>query len=94
MAEVVSFRFNPEELVHIQKLSTIKKVDRTTAARVLIEYGWNYYILTQYRLGKLSLEKTAKELHMSISDLLDLLAELGIQSPIQYEDYLEGLKNI
>ena len=94
MAEVVSFRFNPEELVHIQKLSTVKKVDRTTAARELIEYGWNYYILTQYRLGKLSFEKTAKELHMSISDLLDLLAELGIQSPIQYEDYLEGLKNI
>ena len=25
---------------------------------------------------------------------MDLLAEIGIKSPIQYEDYLEGLKNI
>lgn len=51
-------------------------------------------IIEQYRLGKFSLGKAAKELHMSLSEFIDLLAELGVQSPIQYEDYLEGLKNI
>ncbi len=93
MAEIVSFRFKPHELEHIHQLSTTKKTDRTTAARELIEYGWIYYVLKQYKEGKLSLERTAKELHMSLSDLLDLLADFGIKSPIQYEDYLEGLKN-
>jgi len=94
MAEIVSFRFKEHELGHIQKLSATKKVDKTAAARELIEYGWRYYILQQYKEGKLSLEKTAKELHTSISELIDLLAELGIKSPITYDDYLEGLKNI
>ncbi len=94
MPDVVSFRFTQDEIAHIQKVAVEKKVDRTAAARELIEYGWNYYILTQYRLGKLSLEKTAKELRIPMTDLIDLLAELGIQSPIQYEEYLEGLKNI
>lgn len=94
MDEIVSFRFKKHELEHIKKLSTVKKVDRTTAAKELIEYGWIYYVIKQYREGKFSLEKTAKELHISISEIIDLLAEVGIKSPISYEDYLEGLKNI
>lgn len=48
----------------------------------------------QYKKGRLSLENTAKELHLPLTDLLDLFAELGIKSPIEYGDYLEGLKNI
>jgi len=94
MVEVVSFRFKPHELAHISKLSEQEKIDRTSAARELIEFGWVYYILNQHKSGKLSLERTAEELHVSISELIDLLANLGIRSPIRYEDYLEGLKNI
>lgn len=94
MTEIVSFRFRMHELMHIKKLSSAKKVDRTTAARELIEYGWQYYILMQYKTGKLSVGKTAEELQMSISELIDLLAEFGIESPLSYGDYLEGLKNI
>ncbi|MBI3032588.1 hypothetical protein HYY69_03875 [Candidatus Woesearchaeota archaeon] len=94
MAKLVSFRFNPHELEHIGNISTIKRIDRTRATRELIEYGWKYYVLKQYKEGKWSLQKTAKELHISLSELLDLLAEIGVKSPILYEDYLEGLKNI
>ena len=94
MAEIVSFRFKEQELGHIQKLSAARKVDKTTAARELIEYGWRYYVLQQYKEGKLSLEKTARELRTSLSELMDLLAELGIKSAIAYDDYLDGLKNL
>lgn len=51
-------------------------------------------VLLEYKKGRLSLETTAKELHLPLTDLLDLLADFGIKSPINYEDYLEGLKNI
>ena len=94
MAEVVSFRFKEHELDHINKLSTARKLDKTAAARELIEFGWTYYVLEQYKQGKFSMERTAKELHISISELIDLLAKFGIKSPILYEDFLEGLKNI
>ena len=50
--------------------------------------------IQQYKEGKLSLERTAKELQTSISELFDILAEFGIETPIEYEDYLEGLKNL
>lgn len=94
MAEIVSFRFKPHELDHITKLSAAKRTDRTTAAKELIEYGWTYYVLKQYKEGRLSLGRTAKELHLTLSELIDVLADLGIKSPITYEDYLEGLRNI
>jgi predicted HTH domain antitoxin len=94
MADVISFRFREHELNHINKLSEEEKTDKTSAARELIEYGWTYYILTQYKKGKISLESAARELQMALTDLIDLLADFGIQSPITYEDYLEGLENI
>lgn len=94
MAEIVSFRFRQHELEHIHQLSHEKKMDRTNAARELIEYGWTYYILRQYKEGKISLERTAEALHITLTELIDLLADMGIQSPLRYDDYLEGLKNI
>ncbi len=54
----------------------------------------NKHTLMQYKQGLLSLGNTAGELHLSLSELLDLLADLGIPSPVQYDDYLEGLRNM
>ena len=54
MADVVSFRFKHHELGHINKLSAAKRTDKTTAARELIEYGWTYYIIEQYKKGEFS----------------------------------------
>jgi hypothetical protein len=33
----------------------------------------------------------AAELDVSVSEALDLLAELGVEAPIEYDDYLKGL---
>ncbi|MBI4141817.1 UPF0175 family protein [Candidatus Woesearchaeota archaeon] len=94
MAEIVSFRFREDELNHINQLSAAKRTDKTNAARELIEYGWTFYILKQYKEGRISLECASKELHMTMSDFIDLLSDVGIPSPITFEDYLEGLKNV
>ena len=53
-----------------------------------------YCILKEYKEGKVSIGKAAEELDISISELIDLLADLGIKSPITYEDYLEGEKYV
>ena len=44
-----------------------------------------------YKEGKLSLGGLAKKLDISISEAIDLLAKLGIEAPIEFEDYLKGL---
>lgn len=40
--------------------------------------------------GKLSLGKLAKSLDISVSEAIDMLAGFGIESPVEYEDYLKG----
>lgn len=45
-----------------------------------------------YKEGKLSLEGLAKKLDISVSEAIDLLAELGVESPVDFDDYLKGFE--
>ena len=47
-------------------------------------------MITLYREGKLSLSTLATRLELSVSETIGLLAEFGIESPIDYDDYLKG----
>jgi len=47
-------------------------------------------MLKYYKEGKLSLKGFAKKLNISISEAIDLLAELGIEAPIEFDDCLKG----
>jgi len=47
-------------------------------------------MLKQYREGKLSLSNLAKNLDISVGEAIDMLAGFGIESPVEYEDYLKG----
>jgi len=51
-----------------------------------------FSMVRYYKEGKLSLEGLARKLDISISEAIDLLAELGIEAPIEYEDYLKGFE--
>lgn len=87
---VISLRLKDRDLERIDELSRLERKDRSTTARELLEYGWEFLMLRYYKEGKLSLEGLAKKLNMSISETIDQLAELGIEAPIEFEDYLKG----
>jgi hypothetical protein len=87
---VISLRLENLELRRIDDLSVQEHKGRSTVARELIQQGWQFRMLKQYRDGKLSLEGLAKTLELSVGESIDLLAELGIESPVEYEDYLKG----
>lgn len=87
---VISLRLKDRDLERLDELSKLERKDRSTTARELLEYGWEYLMLRYYKEGKLSLEGLAKKLNMSISEAIDMLAELGIEAPIEFGDYLKG----
>lgn len=94
MAKVVTLRLKEKELGFIEELSRKENGDRSFAARKLIDYGWIYFILKNYKDGKMSIGKAAKELNLTITETIELLADLGIKSPISYEEYLEGYRTL
>lgn len=87
---VMSIRLEEKDLEKIKSLASSDNKDQSTVARELITYGWNYLMVRHYAEGRLSLEGLASELSKSVSETIDLLAEMGVPSPIDYDDYLEG----
>lgn len=85
-------RLKDRDLERIEELSKTLHKDKSTTARELFEYGWEFLMFKYYRDGKLSLEGLAKKLDISISEAIDQLAELGIEAPIEFEDYLKGFE--
>ena len=91
---VISLRLGKDEQKHIENLSKEEKKDKSTVARELLNYGWIFYWFKRYRAGKASLGILSRKLSLSLSETLDLLAEFGIESPLEYSDYLEGFNNL
>jgi len=87
---VISLRLKERELRRIDELSKKARKDRSTVARELLDYGWEFMMVKQYREGKLSLTGFASKLDCSVSEAIDVLAELGVEAPIDFADYLQG----
>jgi hypothetical protein len=45
----------------------------------------------KYKKSEASLEKAARISGVSISEMMDILSEYGVEANIEYEDYLKGL---
>jgi len=89
---VISLRLKEREMKRINELSKMVHKDKSTVARELIEYGWEFLMIKLYREGKLSLSTLAIRLELSVSETIDLLTEFGVKSPIDYDDYLKGFE--
>lgn len=66
--------------------------DKSAVARELLDYGWEFFMIKLYREGNLSLSTFASKLELSVSEAIDLLSEFGIESPLDYDDYLKGFE--
>lgn len=91
---VLSLRLSKKEVERIEEIATKENKKKGEVARSLLSYGWIFLNLKRYKEGKISLETLAKELELSVSETIDLLAEYGVTSPISYDDYLEGLETL
>ncbi len=89
MNKVISLRLSEEERAILEQASK-EAPDRSAAARALIRDGWTFLILKKYREGKLSTGQAARALDSTISEFIDVLGDLGVRTPIEYEDYLDS----
>ena len=92
MRQVMTIRLADEDVRLVEELAKSSDKDKSTMVRDLVEYGKIYLAIKLYKEGKISIGKAAKIANLSISETMDLFAELGIKSNIELEDYLEGLK--
>ena len=89
---VISLRLKDRDLERLDELSKALHKEKSTMARELLEYGWDFLMFKYYKEGTLSLAGLAKKLDVSISEALDLLKERGIEAPLGFDDYLKGFE--
>ena len=92
MSNVMTVRLPKEDLEAVEQISIKNKKDKSTTVRELVELGKIYFAIMQYRENKISIGKAAELAGLTISEMVDLLSKLGIESNIELEDYLEGQK--
>jgi hypothetical protein len=91
MKNVMSVRVSSEGRRRLRELARREKKEVSTVARELMDYGWVFLMLRDYRAGRVSLGTLAHKLDVPLSEAIDLLAEFGVRSPVEYDDYLKGL---
>ena len=88
---LVNVRLSDHEFSLLKTLASMERQERSSVVRELLLDGLKYKMLLGYREGKVSLAKLSKTLSLSVSEAIDLLAEFGLESPLSYDEYLQGI---
>lgn len=94
MQKIVSVRMDKSYLDFVSSEASEEKVDKAKIFRDLIGKGRLQMAIEQYKKGKISVGKAAEKAGITLGEMLDTLAELGIKNPMTKEQYLQGLKNV
>ena len=94
MQTTLSIRIGKEDYNFIKKIASEKKEDVSKAVREFVDLGRLMYAIDNYKKGKASIGKSAEIAGISISEMIEILSEFGVENRIDYDDYAEGLKNL
>ena len=90
----MSVRIDKKDYDFVKWLATEEKEGISKAVRELLELGRVHLAIEEYKKGTASLGKASKLAGVSISRMMDILAEFGVESNLEVDDYLLGLKNL
>ena len=75
----------------INYVSQLEKIEKTQSLRKLAKIGFEYYMAKSYKEGRITLRDAADLLKLSLSETIDLLAEMGVKGNIRAADVYASL---
>jgi predicted HTH domain antitoxin len=94
MAKTVSIRMDEENYAFLHKLAKEEREDLSKAVREVVYKGRVMLAIEKYKKGQASLGKAAELAGLSVGQMITLLAEYGVPSNLEREDYLQGLEHL
>lgn len=94
MQKTLSVRMDQENYEFVRIIAKENKEDISKAVREMVDLGRLMFAIESYKKGKASIGKAAELAGVSISEMINLLSEFGIESNLEHEDYLKGLENL
>jgi hypothetical protein len=90
----LSIRINENDYRFLSALASEGREDVSKTVRGLVGLGRVMLAIEKYKKSEASIEKAARIAGVSISKMMDILKEHGVEANIEYEDYLKGLKRL
>jgi rRNA-processing protein FCF1/predicted HTH domain antitoxin len=75
----------------INYVSQLEKIEKTQSLRKLARIGFEYYVAKNYKEGRITLRDASDLLKLSMSEAMDLLAEMGVKGNIRAADVYASL---
>lgn len=94
MAKTISIRMDEDNYEFLDRLTKEEKSDLSKAVRELMYKGRVMLAVERYKKGEASLGKTAELAGVPIGQMIVVLAEYGVKSNLDEEDYRQGLENL
>ena len=92
METVMTVRLPKDDLKVIEEISIKGRKDKSTTIRELVELGKIYFAIMEYRENRISIGKAPEIAGLAISEMMDLLSKLGVESNLELSDYIESQK--
>jgi hypothetical protein len=76
----------------IEYVARLEKLEKIQSLRKLTRLGFEFYAAKSYKTGKLTLREVSELLGLTVSERIDLLAEMGVRGNIRAKDIMDSLK--
>ncbi len=94
MTKTMSIRMDRDNYEFLAEISKEERSDLSKAVRDLVTRGRILLAVERYKDGQASLGKAAELAGLPVGQMMTILAEFGVESRIEKEDYLQGLHNL
>ena len=94
MTKTMSIRMDRDNYEFLNAISKEEGSDLSKAVRDLVSRGRIFFAVERYKKGEASLGRAAELAGLPVGQMMTILAEFGIESRIEKEDYLQGLQNL
>lgn len=94
MGKTMSVRMDEDNYIFLRRLSKDEKTDLSRAVRELVDKGRIMLAVERYRDRQASLGKAAELAGLPVGRMIEVLADHGVESNLEHEDYLSGLENL
>jgi predicted HTH domain antitoxin len=90
----MSIRMDRDNYEFLSELTREERTDLSKTVRELVTRGRVLLAIEKYRSGEASLGRAAELAGLPLGQMMTVLADFGVESRLEKEDYVQGLKNL
>ena len=94
MSKTMSVRMDRDNYEFLHEITKEERSDLSKAVRDLITRGRILLAVERYKKGEASLGRAAQLAGVPLGQMMTILTEYGVETRLEKEDYLQGLKNL